>query len=64
MRYFMTFVYDGSNFLGYQKQPKGRTVQKEIESVLKQHGEEQEDIQLQYHLENILFHIVIVILIL
>ena len=35
MRYFMTFVYDGSNFLGYQKQPKGRTVQKEIESVLK-----------------------------
>ena len=31
----MTFVYDGSNFLGYQKQPKGRTVQKEIESVLK-----------------------------
>ena len=35
MRYFMTFVYDGSNFLGYQKQSKGRTVQKEIESVLK-----------------------------
>ena len=35
MRYFMTFAYDGSNFLGYQKQPKGRTVQKEIESVLK-----------------------------
>ena len=25
MRYFMTFAYDGSNFLGYQKQPKGRT---------------------------------------
>ncbi len=36
MRYFMTFSYDGSNFLGYQKQPKGRTIQKELESVLKQ----------------------------
>ena len=36
MRYFMTFSYDGSNFNGYQKQPKKRTVQKEIEDVLKQ----------------------------
>ena len=35
MRYFMTFSYDGSDFRGYQKQPKGRTVQGEIESVLK-----------------------------
>lgn len=35
MRYFMTFSYDGSKFKGYQKQPKGRTVQGEIEKVLK-----------------------------
>ena len=35
MRYFMTFSYDGSDFNGYQKQPKGRTIQGEIESVLK-----------------------------
>ena len=34
-RYFMTFSYDGSDFCGYQKQPKSRTVQGEIESVLK-----------------------------
>lgn len=32
----MTFSYDGSNFLGYQKQPDGRTIQNEIENVLKQ----------------------------
>lgn len=31
----MTFSYDGSDFKGYQKQPKGRTVQGELESVLK-----------------------------
>ena len=36
MRYFMTVSYDGSNFCGYQKQPRGRTVQKELEDVLKQ----------------------------
>lgn len=36
MRYFMTFSYDGSNFNGYQKQPRKRTVQGEIETVLKQ----------------------------
>ena len=32
----MTFSYDGSNFHGYQKQPRKRTIQKEIEDVLKQ----------------------------
>ena len=36
MRYFMTFSYDGSNFFGYQKQPKERTVQKVIEDALKE----------------------------
>ena len=35
MRYFMTFSYDGSDFKGYQKQPRSRTVQGEVESVLK-----------------------------
>ena len=35
MKYFMTFSYDGTNFSGYQKQPKKRTIQKEIEDVLK-----------------------------
>ena len=35
MRYFMTFSYDGSDFKGYQKQPSGRTVQGELENVLK-----------------------------
>ena len=34
MRYFMTFSYDGSNFSGYQKQIKERTVQGEIEKAL------------------------------
>ena len=36
MRFFMTFSYDGINFNGYQKQPRKRTVQKEIEDVLKE----------------------------
>lgn len=36
MRYLMTFSYDGTNFSGYQKQPRERTVQSEIEKVLKQ----------------------------
>lgn len=36
MRFCITFSYDGSNFSGYQKQPKTRTVQGEIESVLKE----------------------------
>jgi tRNA pseudouridine38-40 synthase len=34
-RYLITFSYDGSNFKGYQKQPKQRTIQGELESVLK-----------------------------
>ena len=36
MKYCMTFSYDGTNFSGYQKQPKMRTVQSEIEKVLKE----------------------------
>lgn len=36
MNYFMTYTYDGTNFSGYQKQPKKRTIQQEIENVLKQ----------------------------
>ena len=36
MRYFITFSYDGSQFNGYQKQPKQRTVQGELEKALKQ----------------------------
>ncbi len=36
MRYLMTFSYDGTNFNGYQKQPKVRTVQLTIENALKQ----------------------------
>ena len=36
MKYFMTFSYDGSNFNGYQKQPGKRTIQDEIENVLKE----------------------------
>ena len=36
MKYFMTFSYDGSEFNGYQKQPRCRTVQKVIEDVLKE----------------------------
>jgi pseudouridylate synthase I len=35
MRYFMTFSYDGSKYSGYQKQPKGRTIQTELEKNLK-----------------------------
>ena len=35
MRYFMTFAYDGSKYKGYQKQPKQKTVQGEIEKALK-----------------------------
>ena len=34
MRYFITFSYDGSDFKGYQKQPKSRTVQGVLEDVL------------------------------
>ena len=36
MRYLITFSYDGTNFSGYQKQPKERTVQSELEKVLKE----------------------------
>lgn len=35
MRYFMTFSYDGTEYKGYQKQPEQRTIQGEIEKVLK-----------------------------
>ena len=35
MRYFMTFAYDGTNYKGYQKQPKEKTIQAEIENKLK-----------------------------
>ena len=35
MRYLITFTYDGSNFNGYQKQPRKRTVQGVMEDVLK-----------------------------
>ena len=35
MRYFITFSYDGSKYSGYQKQPKGRTIQGELEKALK-----------------------------
>lgn len=45
MRYFMTFAYDGSKYKGYQKQPKQKTVQGEIEKALKQiNGGEKVDI--------------------
>lgn len=36
MRYLINFSYDGTNFYGYQKQPKKRTIQNEFEDVLKQ----------------------------
>ena len=36
MKCFMTFSYDGTNFSGYQKQPRMRTVQKVIEDALKE----------------------------
>ena len=34
MRYFITFSYDGTLYNGYQKQPKSKTIQKELEDVL------------------------------
>lgn len=34
MRYFMTFSYDGTNYMGYQKQPDVKTIQQEIEDKL------------------------------
>ena len=36
MRYLITISYDGTNFKGYQKQPKERTVQGELEKSLKE----------------------------
>lgn len=35
MRYLITFSYDGSKYNGYQKQPKTKTIQGELEKVLK-----------------------------
>ena len=35
MRYFMTFSYDGSKYKGYQKQPRVKTIQGELEKALK-----------------------------
>lgn len=35
MRYHAIFSYDGSNFFGYQKQPRKRTIQRELEKALK-----------------------------
>lgn len=35
MRYFITFSYDGSKYKGYQKQPRVKTIQGEIERALK-----------------------------
>ncbi len=34
MRYLMTFSYDGTNYNGYQKQPKTKTIQEVIEKSL------------------------------
>ena len=36
MRYLITFSYDGSKYKGYQKQPRLKTVQGEIETALKE----------------------------
>ena len=36
MRYFITFSYDGSKYNGYQKQPRVKTIQGELERALKQ----------------------------
>ncbi len=36
MRYSITFSYDGSKFKGYQKQPRLKTVQGELEKALKE----------------------------
>ena len=34
MRYFMTFSYDGTKYMGYQKQPDCDTIEQEIEDKL------------------------------
>ena len=35
MKYLITFSYDGSGYSGYQKQPKKKTIQGELEKALK-----------------------------
>ncbi len=35
MRYFIRFSYDGSKYNGYQKQPRMKTIQSELERALK-----------------------------
>ncbi len=35
MRVLLTIAYDGSNYCGYQKQPKKKTIQSALEEVLK-----------------------------
>lgn len=40
-RFFISFAYDGTNFKGYQKQIKARTIQTELEHVLKQINNDQ-----------------------
>lgn len=42
MRYLITFSYDGSKYKGYQKQPRMKTVQSEIEKALKSINSEKE----------------------
>ncbi len=41
MRYLITFAYDGSGYKGYQKQPKKKTVQGELEKALKKINDNQ-----------------------
>jgi len=36
VRYFITFSYDGSKYNGYQRQPRVKTIQGELEKALKQ----------------------------
>ncbi len=36
LRFRLTLHYDGSEFLGWQRQPRGRTVQSELEAALEQ----------------------------
>ena len=36
MRFLIKFSYDGSKYNGYQKQPRKRTIQRELEKALKE----------------------------
>lgn len=46
MRFFITFSYDGSKYNGYQKQPRLKTVQGELEKALKTiNNDEKVDVQ-------------------